>query len=78
MGPGEWDDFLEGADRLGLDMHPYLAFDINQNSDSMSRQVVKPCERWGPDFNRTTPGYGIAISGMSLTSIVKACSSNGR
>ncbi|GAA5828569.1 hypothetical protein JCM11251_000855 [Rhodosporidiobolus azoricus] len=71
-GTRRWYNFLEerpssksslnGLDRVALDSHRYLAFaepDLREVRD----QVMKPCMRWAPEFNKTATSFGIAMSG---------------
>ncbi|KAM0787134.1 hypothetical protein ACM66B_006385 [Microbotryomycetes sp. NB124-2] len=57
-----WHGWLEGADRLALESHRYLAF-RPPNDDPMDLQALKPCQNWGSDFNRTMSKVGLAITG---------------
>lgn len=56
MGGPQWSDFLRGADRVALDIHPYIAFS-GQNQDPMKEQVWKPCDAWGASTNETMRKY---------------------
>ncbi|KAK4056072.1 hypothetical protein OIO90_002803 [Microbotryomycetes sp. JL221] len=57
-----WHGWLEGADRLALESHRYLAF-RPPNDDPLDLQTIKPCQNWGSDFNRTMSKVGLAITG---------------
>ncbi|KAK4047827.1 hypothetical protein OIV83_005170 [Microbotryomycetes sp. JL201] len=57
-----WHGWLEGADRIALESHRYLAF-RPPNDDPMDLQMLKPCQNWGSDFNRTMSKVGLAITG---------------
>jgi len=56
-----WTSFLNGADRLALDWHPYFAFS-GLNSD-VSVLVPQPCNSWGGDVNSTQQTFGIVTAG---------------
>ncbi|GAA5970276.1 hypothetical protein JCM11641_001645 [Rhodosporidiobolus odoratus] len=51
-----------GLDRVALDSHRYLAF-AEPDLRDVREQVMKPCHRWAPEFNKTALNFGIAISG---------------
>ncbi|BGP04020.1 Glycoside hydrolase family 5 protein [Rhodotorula toruloides ATCC 204091] len=53
---------ISGMDRVGLDSHRYLAF-AEPDLRSVREQVMKPCLKWAPEFNKTMACFGIAISG---------------
>lgn len=60
-----WFDFLPGADRVGLDLHSYLAFTVHDNvmnNDALAVQLLKPCSFWGT-LNDTLTNFGVAIAG---------------
>lgn len=57
-----WDGYLAGADRVGLDTHPYFSFD-KQSNDSMDYNAYKPCTYWAKSFNQTNAGFGFNFAG---------------
>ncbi|KAM0748715.1 glycoside hydrolase [Meredithblackwellia eburnea MCA 4105] len=59
---GGWNGFLAGADRIALDIHPYLVFTA-PNSDAIPYQATKPCQYWGASFNGTSNSFGITLGG---------------
>ncbi|EAL19968.1 hypothetical protein CNBF2950 [Cryptococcus deneoformans B-3501A] len=61
-GIAAWNGFLAGADRIGLDQHPYLAFPTTQIADNHTVQAHTACG-WGGGTNDTSTGYGIVIGG---------------
>jgi len=63
MGIDKWAGFLAGADRLGLDTHPYLAFN-GVGNDPMAQQVLKPCLAWASNMNNSmNSGMGFTAAG---------------
>ncbi|WVQ81392.1 hypothetical protein IAT38_003516 [Cryptococcus sp. DSM 104549] len=60
-GVAAWNGFLKGADRLGLDQHPYLAFGT-QIPDNHTVQAKTVCG-WGGGTNDTSTSFGIVIGG---------------
>lgn len=61
-GAANWAGFLPGADRLALDVHPYLAFGT-QTSSPMSALVTDPCTSWGPMMNQSMSAFGLTAAG---------------
>ncbi|KAL1410922.1 hypothetical protein Q8F55_001865 [Vanrija albida] len=61
MGIKQWPAFLNGADRLAMDQHPYLAFDP-PFTDTMSVNAQKACA-WGGGTNDTQTEWGIVLGG---------------
>lgn len=61
VGPKQWEGFLSGADRLGLDQHPYLAF-TGANQNSWATYTSQACS-WGGGTNDTQRDFGIIIGG---------------
>ncbi|KAI0054166.1 glycoside hydrolase family 5 protein [Auriscalpium vulgare] len=61
-GLNNWAGFLPGADRIGLDYHPYLCF-ATQTSDPMSANVNKPCTAWGGAMNDSMTAFGFTAAG---------------
>ncbi|TNY20169.1 glycoside hydrolase superfamily, partial [Rhodotorula diobovata] len=53
---------LDGLDRVAWDSHRYLAF-AEPDLRSVREQVLKPCQRWGAEFNKTMINAGVAVSG---------------
>lgn len=63
MGLDRWNGFLEGADRIGLDTHPYLAFN-GVGNDPMDKQILKPCLAWASNMNNSmNGGLGFTAAG---------------
>ncbi|ORX38968.1 glycoside hydrolase superfamily [Kockovaella imperatae] len=60
MGVIPWAGFLDGADRLALDQHPYLAFWGNQNHGTWQQNVT--CG-WQFATNYSQINFGITIGG---------------
>lgn len=50
-GVAPWAGFLQGADRMTLDSHPYWAFNLPANNDPMPVQMGKVSK--GPARRRT-------------------------
>ncbi|KAL7420697.1 hypothetical protein Q5752_004648 [Cryptotrichosporon argae] len=61
LGIGAWAGFLSGADRLGLDQHPYLAFGT-QNNNPWLNQSTAICA-YGGGTNSSQADFGIIIGG---------------
>ena len=57
-----WNNFMNGADRLALDVHPYFAFD-GANNNPLASYVSQPCSRWGQDINTTQSTFGVISAG---------------
>ncbi|GAA5939575.1 hypothetical protein JCM1841_001513, partial [Sporobolomyces salmonicolor] len=53
---------LGGMDRVALDSHRYLAFG-EPDLRSLREQVLKPCQKWAPEFNKTFNSFGVALAG---------------
>ncbi|GAA5948538.1 hypothetical protein JCM3765_004915 [Sporobolomyces pararoseus] len=51
-----------GMDRVAIDSHRYLAFS-EPDTRSVREQILKPCQKWAPEFNKTFNGFGIPIAG---------------
>ncbi|EJD05789.1 glycoside hydrolase family 5 protein [Fomitiporia mediterranea MF3/22] len=62
LGTTNWAGFLPGADRIALDLHPYLAFG-GQSADPVSSFVQTPCKAWGPNFNTSMSEFGLTAAG---------------
>lgn len=58
-----WPGFLTGADRIGLDSHPYLCFNNQQSPDQYSAYANVPCRDWAKSFNDTMTDFGLVTSG---------------
>ncbi|KAF8322656.1 glycoside hydrolase [Clavulina sp. PMI_390] len=61
QGTAAWAGYMEGADRLALDSHPYLCF-TDQDTDPLSAQTKRPCA-WGGSFNNSQSAYGVTVAG---------------
>jgi glucan 1,3-beta-glucosidase len=61
-GATKWAGFLPGADRISLDLHPYLAFST-QTSSPMSALVSDPCTSWGSMINQSMSAFGLTAAG---------------
>jgi glucan 1,3-beta-glucosidase len=61
-GATNWAGFLPGADRIALDLHPYLAF-ATQTSSPMSALVSDPCTSWGGMINQSMSAFGLTAAG---------------
>ena len=57
-----YNGFMAGADRVALDQHNYLAFDL-PNNDSIQYDATKPCEYWAENYNRSMTQFGLSFSG---------------
>jgi glucan 1,3-beta-glucosidase len=61
-GPAAWANFLPGADRITLDVHPYLCFGT-QSSASMSSFASQACSSWGGMMNDSMSAFGLTSAG---------------
>nr|XP_018258948.1 exo-beta-1,3-glucanase [Kwoniella dejecticola CBS 10117]OBR81106.1 exo-beta-1,3-glucanase [Kwoniella dejecticola CBS 10117] len=61
LGVANWTGFLNGADRIGMDQHPYLAFG-GVNTDSHAVQAKTPCT-WGGGTNDSMTAFGLTVGG---------------
>jgi aryl-phospho-beta-D-glucosidase BglC (GH1 family) len=61
-GTTEWANFLPGADRIALDLHPYLCFGT-QSSANMASFVTQPCTTWGEMMNTSMTSFGLTTAG---------------
>lgn len=62
VGPAGWAGFLPGADRIALDVHPYICFGT-QSSASMASQAAAPCTSWGSMMNTSMTAFGLTTAG---------------
>ncbi|KAF5373029.1 hypothetical protein D9758_001649 [Tetrapyrgos nigripes] len=62
FGRSDWTGFLPNADRISLDTHPYLCFDV-QSSAPIDTYATTPCDRWGADVNNSMAGFGLTQAG---------------
>ncbi|GAA95847.1 glycoside hydrolase family 5 protein [Mixia osmundae IAM 14324] len=58
----DWVGFLSGADRLGLDRHPYLAFSNLQNNP-LQYEATVPCQQWAAGLTASNEAFGLSIAG---------------
>ncbi|OCF34165.1 exo-beta-1,3-glucanase [Kwoniella heveanensis BCC8398] len=70
LGVAAWDGFLKGADRIGLDQHPYLAFG-EVNTASHNDQAKVACS-WGGGTNDSMTSFGI-ITGGEWSNAINDC-----
>ncbi|KAL1666983.1 glycoside hydrolase family 5 protein, partial [Schizophyllum commune] len=61
QGPPKFEGFMEGADRLILDQHPYIAFQ-NDHTSSMQTLADRPCD-WAIATNQSSKVFGITLGG---------------
>ncbi|KIM27156.1 glycoside hydrolase family 5 protein [Serendipita vermifera MAFF 305830] len=62
FGLTDWVGFLDGADRLALDTHPYLVFGT-VTAGEPAAFATAPCERWSADFGTSASSFGITAAG---------------
>ncbi|KAI9509662.1 exo-beta-1,3-glucanase [Russula earlei] len=62
LGSTNWAGFLPGADRIALDLHPYVCFGT-QTSSPMSALVTDPCTAWGGMINKSMSTFGLTGAG---------------
>ena len=78
LGVSAWKNWMNGTDRLVLDMHPYFAFDGQPNTepiavpeegllvaDGASGGVwpQQACSAWQDNFNESQTNFGVTIAG---------------
>ncbi|KAH6901687.1 exo-beta-1,3-glucanase [Coprinopsis sp. MPI-PUGE-AT-0042] len=71
--PQEWEGLLPNADRVIMDVHPYVAFDEGINAAPVAVPAADgqmggtwpslACRRWGSMVNRTKSTIGLTIAG---------------
>ena len=54
--------FMENADRIALDTHPYICFN-QQSSAAMSTYATVPCTTWGKMMNDSMTQFGLTGAG---------------
>ncbi|KAL5490260.1 hypothetical protein ACEPAI_5093 [Sanghuangporus weigelae] len=62
LGLGNWAGFLPGADRIAMDLHPYLCFG-GQSADPVSAFVNTPCTAWANNMNDSMSAFGLSAAG---------------
>lgn len=62
IGQSQWDGFMAGSDRMGLDVHPYICF-TNPNNDPWNAQILKPCNQFAPNMDHALANFGIGMGG---------------
>jgi glucan 1,3-beta-glucosidase len=62
MGLPKWAGFLPNADRLALDLHPYLCFG-GQSAATMDTYANTPCNAWGNLMNTSLAAFGLTGAG---------------
>ncbi|KAF9558121.1 glycoside hydrolase [Agrocybe pediades] len=67
-----WGGFLNGADRVALDSHPYFAFDGSSATAPIDTGVgagaggtwpADACKRWGSAMNTSREAFGVTFAG---------------
>ena len=61
-GTGNWAGFMNGADRMCLDTHPYIAFSTQSNAPIASF-ASQPCSSWGAEVNTSMSAFGVTVAG---------------
>ncbi|KAG8896576.1 hypothetical protein FRB99_008828 [Tulasnella sp. 403] len=61
-GLDQWADLLPGADRLALDVHPYLCF-YQLDTSPLAQQITKPCTSWAAAMNTSWSTFGVSTAG---------------
>ena len=64
----DWNGFLEGADRVAWDTHPYLCFGP-QNNDPWDVQIMKPCQQYAPLTDQARAVMGVTMGGETSLAI---------
>ncbi|KZT57294.1 glycoside hydrolase family 5 protein [Calocera cornea HHB12733] len=58
-----WYGWLTGSDRIGLDTHPYFAFNAPASVAPPSSFVSSPCSGWGQELNASMQQFGFSMAG---------------
>lgn len=62
QGLDHYSGFLENADRIALDWHPYICFG-SQSSNPISSYATTPCTTWGQPINDSMTNFGMTTAG---------------
>ncbi|KAF5316969.1 hypothetical protein D9611_003606 [Ephemerocybe angulata] len=71
-GPGPWANFMRGADRVVLDVHPYFAFGGGPANDPIATGIgpdaggvwpERACQNWNNLLGTARTTYGISVAG---------------
>lgn len=62
LGLPKWAGFLPNADRIAMDLHPYICFG-GQSSAPMSTYKDTPCQAWGQELNASMGAFGLTAAG---------------
>lgn len=62
LGQPNWAGFLPNADRVALDIHPYLCFGT-QSAATMDTYANTPCAAWGKSMNASMSAFGMNTAG---------------
>ncbi|KAF8171111.1 ectomycorrhiza-upregulated exo-beta-1,3-glucanase GH5 [Pholiota molesta] len=72
QGLKNWAGFMQGADRVALDMHPYFAFsgspatspiDTGTGADAGGTWPAAACDNWAASMNTSRTAFGVTIAG---------------
>ncbi|KAI0797622.1 glycoside hydrolase superfamily [Abortiporus biennis] len=61
-GLSNWVGMFTNADRVGLDIHPYICFGT-QSSDAYSTRLDIPCTTWASNQNNSMKNFGVTVAG---------------
>lgn len=62
LGLPKWANYLPNADRVALDLHPYLCFGT-QSAATMDSYANTPCTAWGAEMNTSMEAFGLTAAG---------------
>jgi glucan 1,3-beta-glucosidase len=62
LGLPKWAGFLPNADRVALDLHPYLCFG-GQSAATIDTYANTPCTAWGALMNTSMAAFGLTAAG---------------
>ncbi|KAF7298343.1 Glycoside hydrolase family 5 protein [Mycena kentingensis (nom. inval.)] len=72
-GVSKWAGFMEGADRVVLDTHPYWSFSGSPNREPIATGTdadsaggdwpSRTCDNWGGSLNSSRSNFGITVAG---------------
>ncbi len=61
--PSKWVGLYPNADRVALDMHPYIAFNDVQSTSTPNDNLAAPCNYWGDMTNTSQRDFGLTTAG---------------
>lgn len=62
LGQPNWAGFLPNADRIAIDIHPYICFG-GQSAGPISSFIQTPCNIWASAMNTSMTAFGMSAAG---------------